>query len=216
MFASLFTVALFLAATSAAPEQDKSPFKSLLGVDPNSLSCDPAGQIFLLLPHFVDCSKFYSCAHGIEVEFQCPGGTIFDFEQQTCNWSWAAQCKLRAPKDDEDEGSGDEADGLIGAFVDPMELQAVDQTASVRPISPILGRYNGIINCNRADAASKLVAYAGDCQRYWRCVAGVPQVSFCTDGLFFNDLTQQCDFEANVKCNVVQEDELKSEFIKYQ
>ncbi|CAH1643036.1 unnamed protein product [Spodoptera littoralis] len=92
-----------------------------------------------------------------------------------------------------------------------LVIMLIDTVASVRPISPILGRYNGIINCNRADAAARQVPY-----KYWRCVAGIPQVVFCSDGLFFNEFTQQCDFEANSKCIQEQEDELKQEFIKYE
>ncbi|XP_047038136.1 uncharacterized protein LOC124643271 [Helicoverpa zea] len=222
MFAKFLTIAVTLTVACAAeiklPDQKNSTdgnFKAFTDVDPNDLSCDPAGQVFLLLPHFTDCSKFFMCAHGEEVEFSCSGGLIFDFQLQTCNWPWATTCQLRTPKEEE-EGSGDEADSLIGIFTDELEQQPVDMVASVRPISPMLGRYNGIINCNRADAAATQVPYKGDCQRYWRCVAGVPQVAFCSDGLFFNSATQQCDFEANSKCVLQQEDELQSEFIKYE
>ncbi|KAH9638315.1 hypothetical protein HF086_004218, partial [Spodoptera exigua] len=42
---------------------------------------------------------------------------------------------------------------------DPEGHVSSDTVASVRPISPILGRYNGIINCNRADAAARQVPY---------------------------------------------------------
>lgn len=59
--------------------------------------------------------------------------------------------------------------------------------------------------------------YRGDCQRYWRCVGGVVQVAYCSDGLFFNEVTEQCDFEANSKCDPsLPEDELQSEFIVYK
>nr|ADE06396.1 peritrophin type-A domain protein 1 [Mamestra configurata] len=220
MIAKFLTTVLLLnvVLTAEIPQKnatETAKFRVFENVDPNDLSCDPAGHIFLLLPHFTDCSKFYMCAHGEEVEFQCPGGLIFDFQLQTCNWAWDTTCQLRTPQD-EDEGSGDEADSLIGIFTDELEHQPVDTVASVRPISPMQGRYNGIINCARADAAARQVPYKGDCQRYWKCVAGVPQVAFCSDGLFFNEHTQQCDFEANSKCVLSQEDELQSEFIKYE
>lgn len=223
MIGTLVTVALTLTVAASAPESkdsiDKPDVYTVFDrdVNPDDLSCDPQGQIFLLLPHFTDCNKFFMCAHGEEVLFSCAGNTVFDFHNQECNWEWAATCTLRTPPD-QIEGSGDEVnDNMIGLFADELEHQAVDTVASVRPISPMLSRFNGVLNCNRADDASRQLAYKGDCQRYWRCVAGVPQVAYCSDGLFFNEGTQQCDFEANSKCNaVLPEDELQSEFILYK
>nr|XP_026483641.1 uncharacterized protein LOC113391782 [Vanessa tameamea] len=194
------------------------------GVDPNSLQCDPRGQIFLLLPHFTDCSKFYMCTHGEEVEFTCSGGLIFDFVLQTCNWSWATKCNLRTqPEEDDIEGSGEEEfDWLMDKSNDGSVngLTAETIVNSVRPLSIETpgkkSNFNTVLNCYRADSAARLVPYKGDCQRYWRCINGVPQSAYCSDGLYFNDKSQQCDFEANVKCEVVGEDELKSEFIVYK
>ncbi|KPJ16303.1 hypothetical protein RR48_02714 [Papilio machaon] len=202
-----------------------TPFKPFEGVDPNTLSCDPQGQIFLLLPHFTDCTKFFMCAHGEEVQFVCAGGLYFDFERQTCNWPRDTICILRdLPEDNDVEGSGEEAFDWLSDNADKhsdgsvVSLTADAVLNAVRPLSleaPHRGTGNNIIlNCFRADSASRQVPYKGDCQRYWRCLNGVPQVAYCTDGLFFNERTQQCDFEANITCQVEQEDELKSEFIK--
>nr|WJN23035.1 chitinase 2 [Antheraea pernyi] len=207
--------------TTEAPAEVHRPFK---GIDPNSLSCDPEGHIFLLLPHFVDCARFFMCAHGDEVEFHCSGGLIFDFELQTCNWKWAANCSLRTPKEDIDTegsgfGSGEEVIGLFGEEIEngPIDVLTADVAGTVRPLSPTSTRFmNHELNCHRADSAARQVAYKGDCQKYWRCVSGVPQAVFCSDGLFFNELTQQCDFEANSKCSVQVEDELQGEFIVYK
>ncbi|CAB3262122.1 unnamed protein product [Arctia plantaginis] len=185
--------------------------------DPNDYSCDPAGRVFLLLPHHTDCTKFYMCTHGREVEFSCPPTTIFAFHIQTCQWPSLTKCILRR-KETEEEGSGDEVDeNMIGRFLDPVEQHAVDSIASVRPMAAEGTNFNGVINCNRADEAAKHVAYKGDCQRYWRCVGGIAQAAYCSDGLFFNEATQQCDFEANSKCDPsLPEDELQSEFIVYK
>ncbi|XP_075988356.1 peritrophin-1-like [Anticarsia gemmatalis] len=223
MIGTLFSLALIAAVAVAAPEPTKAksgvqpyvPFDP--EVDPNDMSCDPLGQIFLLLPHWSDCTKFFMCTHGEEVLFTCAGGTIFDFHKQECNWAWAGTCTLRNPPDDE-EGSGDEInDNLIGMFANELEQAPVDTVASVRPISPMLTKFSGLLNCNRPDDAARQVPYKGDCQRYWKCISGIPQVAFCSDGLFFNEMTQQCDFEANSKCDAtLPEDELQSEFIVYK
>ncbi|XP_068622293.1 probable chitinase 10 [Battus philenor] len=213
--------------TKAPPSGNDSMvevYKPFEGVDPNSLSCDPQGQVFLLLPHFTDCTKFFMCAHGEEVLFVCPGGLYFDFELQVCNWPRDTKCILRDPPGDTDvEGSGEESFDWLSDNADkPSDGSVVSLTAeavlnAVRPMSletpaRVPGQ-NVILNCLRADSASRHLPYKGDCQRYWRCRSGVPQVAYCSDGLLFNERSQQCDFEANVQCELRQEDELQREFI---
>ncbi|CAH0716820.1 unnamed protein product, partial [Brenthis ino] len=214
------TLIIFFASFGVFSAEDSA--LNLEGVDPNSLSCDPAGHIFLLLPHFTSCHKFYMCAHGNEVEFTCPGDLMFNFVKQVCDWPRDTECILRSEPDDID-GSGDEEFAqLMGEVSEGAEtILTADRVAnSVRPQSieaPARTlNFNTPLNCLRADSASKHVAYRGDCQRYWRCINGLPQSAYCTDGLYFNERTEQCDFEANVKCTVEQEDELASEFILYK
>ncbi|WP_368664439.1 carbohydrate-binding module family 14 protein [Dickeya sp. DW 0440] len=54
----------------------------------------------LHLPHCENCSKFYMCAHGLEVEMECaPGGLVFVFEMQVCDWAWRAPASSVPKKD---------------------------------------------------------------------------------------------------------------------
>ncbi|XP_032525285.2 uncharacterized protein LOC116776249 [Danaus plexippus] len=216
----LLFVIVSASAGAVEPKQSLSAF-DYHDVDPNTLSCDPLGEIFLLLPHYVHCNKFFMCAHGNEVEFDCPATTIFDFPLQTCNHAWAANCTLRTR--DDDEGSGEGAFNFLDNFSDVNyegsvnSLTADEVISKVRPLaveSPVKPSFNGL-NCQRSDSAARQVAYKGDCQRYWRCVNGVLQTAYCSDGLFFNERSGQCDFEANVKCADVN-DELENEFIVYK
>ncbi|XP_059058833.1 probable endochitinase [Achroia grisella] len=207
------TFVLMLAA--AVKASAISQFKILAGVDPDSVSCDPAGLEFLLLPSYTDCTVFYMCTHGQEVQFQCPGDLIFDFQLQGCDWDWRATCTLRTPPD-EVEGSGDDPSLLR----EEEENSFVDELSNVaRPVNVENTRlqtsFDAILNCQRVDTASIRVAYKRDCQRFWKCLNGVPQVAYCTDGLFFNAATQQCDFEANSKCVVQETNELEGEFLLY-
>ncbi|XP_063370637.1 peritrophin-1-like [Cydia amplana] len=190
------------------------------GVDPNTLSCDPEGQIFLLLPHSEDCDKFYICAHGQEILFQCPEGTIFDFELQGCEWSWAAKCQLRNPNKEDSieesfEGSGDSSEDLWSSKDNPkIGILDLLSGADVKPTEA--QNFRTIMDCESPASAAKQLPYRGDCQRYWRCSNGVPQAAYCSDGLFFNERTQQCDFEANSQCVDSQHNELAGEFIEYK
>ncbi|GBP18357.1 hypothetical protein EVAR_14750_1 [Eumeta japonica] len=200
----LFLASTVAVATCGTKEARPMQRLDLVGVDPNTLSCDPQGQVFLLLPHFTDCNKFFMCVHGEEVEFSCSGNTIFDFVLQTCNWDWATECVLRTPKEDsiEEEGSGD-------VTLDFAEFE--ESAAAIELVKPSPFGF-GVVNCASAATASRQAAYRGDCQRFWRCVDGVPQASFCSDGLFFNPKSEQCDFEANVQC-LVDVEELKEGFL---
>ncbi|KAI5632074.1 chitin binding peritrophin-A domain-containing protein [Phthorimaea operculella] len=200
----------------------------LAGVDPNTLSCDPLGQQFLLLPHFTDCNKFYMCANGREVEFTCSGGTIFDFVEQTCNWDWATKCWLRGQEESSAENGSDE-------FVEPgegsgegsggVEEWSNDVLSFAKPSDPFApvkandvpaSHFAAKLDCGNARDAARMVPFVGDCQRYWRCVDGLPVSSFCSDGLFFNESKQQCDFEGNVKCSVSHDEELQGEFMVFK
>lgn len=195
-------------------------YRPFEGVDPNTLSCDPEGQIFLLLPHREDCDKFYICAHGKEVEFNCPAGTIFDFEIQGCEWSWAATCQLRDPI------NGDSNEESLEGSGDSEELWSPNDNAQIGVLDLLSGpaavkltetrKFGTILDCENPGSAAKQLPYRGDCQRFWRCSNGVPQAAFCSDGLFFNERTQQCDFEANSKCVDSQHNELGGEFIEYK
>ncbi|XP_048002126.1 probable chitinase 10 isoform X2 [Leguminivora glycinivorella] len=179
-------------------------------------------QIFLLLPHHEDCNKFYTCDHGKEVQVVCPSETIFDFVEQGCNWSWATSCVLRKREDDSSseesvEGSGDSSEELWhpkpkdNGHVGLMHLLS---EAAVKPSEA--HAFSTILDCENSESAARRLPYRGDCQRYWRCSNGVPEAIFCSDGLFFNERTQQCDLEANSKCTDVQHNELGGEFIEYK
>ncbi|XP_063631300.1 peritrophin-1-like [Cydia splendana] len=214
MIARSLTFLLALGATMAT-------YRSFEGVDPNTLSCDPEGQIFLLLPHREECDKFYMCDHGKEVEFSCPGGTIFNFEIQVCDWSWATECVLRNPitedssSEDSVEGSGDSSEDLWSAK-DDAHVGILDLLSSAAVNPTEAQSFRTTLDCESPASAAKRLPYRGDCQRYWLCSNGVPQAAFCSDGLFFNERTQQCDFEANSRCADSQHTELGGEFIEYK
>ncbi|KAL0859286.1 hypothetical protein ABMA27_011092 [Loxostege sticticalis] len=179
-----------------------------LGADPNTLQCDPRGQVFLLLPHYTDCGKYFVCDHGREVEMPCPATTIFDFALQTCNHEWATTCQLR-DRGDEIEGSGDDGDSRASFSAHSSHAE---QVAEVQKAAMTVN----LLDCDRSESASRQLPYRGDCQRYWRCSGRTLEAVYCSDGLFFNPESRQCDFEANVKCDAVMADELAGEFIVYK
>ncbi|RVE53144.1 hypothetical protein evm_002241 [Chilo suppressalis] len=201
-----------MVALSMAASLKSENNKPKAGVNPNKVHCDPEGQIFLLLPDTSDCTIFFMCTHGKEVQFSCPPQTIFDFELQGCDWKDSGTCILRDQQDV--EGSGDEDEEASG-FWQPEESESYAlESASDAELK---ASFAGILDCRKPEDASRQAPYKGDCQRYWKCVNGAVQSAYCTDGLFFNAQTQQCDFEANAKCIVQTENnELEGEFIVYK
>ncbi|VVD04929.1 unnamed protein product, partial [Leptidea sinapis] len=56
--------------------------------------CPKDFSVHFLLPHELDCSKFYYCNFGEKVERDCAPGTHFDPIEQVCNWPWAVNCTI--------------------------------------------------------------------------------------------------------------------------
>ncbi|XP_045782659.1 peritrophin-1-like [Maniola jurtina] len=48
--------------------------------------CPADFSINRLLPHEIECGKFYACSNGQRVLMQCPRGLSFDEILQICNW----------------------------------------------------------------------------------------------------------------------------------
>ncbi|CAH0761571.1 unnamed protein product [Diatraea saccharalis] len=212
MFAILLPVLVTVGLSTGANLRYENN-KPKAGVDPNSVQCDPEGQIFLLLPDTKDCSIFYMCTHGKEVQFDCPANTIFDFELQGCDWPSSANCILRKSEDDDIEGSGDDEEA--SGFWQPEESESYAAVSDLEETER-RSKFSPVLDCKNPASAARHAPYKGDCQRYWRCEGGAIQAVYCTDGLFFNAQTQQCDFEANAKCETEIENELEGEYIVYK
>lgn len=45
-----------------------------------------------LIPNYTDCSKFINCNHGYSVSMDCPPGTLFDINQNVCDYPYKALC----------------------------------------------------------------------------------------------------------------------------
>lgn len=45
-----------------------------------------------LIPNYTDCSKFISCSYGQNTSMSCPPGTLFDSNQNICDFSYKAFC----------------------------------------------------------------------------------------------------------------------------
>ncbi|KAJ8956326.1 hypothetical protein NQ318_015064, partial [Aromia moschata] len=63
-----------------------------------------------LIPNYTDCSKFISCNAGQGFSIDCPPGTLFDINQNVCDFSYKAAC-FNAQNGGSHNTSGVEKDG---------------------------------------------------------------------------------------------------------
>ncbi|XP_050508475.1 peritrophin-1-like isoform X1 [Diabrotica virgifera virgifera] len=47
-----------------------------------------------LLPDADDCAKYYECLRGQAIEFTCPDGTLWDQDEQVCDYPSRVDCKV--------------------------------------------------------------------------------------------------------------------------
>ncbi|XP_063391611.1 peritrophin-1-like isoform X1 [Cydia fagiglandana] len=70
---------------------------SLLVASALGAECPPDGSPFFNIPHETDCSKFYTCAHGVPVLQTCPDGTHFSPMHLVCQDPVFAGCDNTLP-----------------------------------------------------------------------------------------------------------------------
>ncbi|XP_048001964.1 peritrophin-1-like [Leguminivora glycinivorella] len=70
---------------------------TLLAASALGAQCPPEGSPFFNIPHETDCSKFYTCAHGVPVLKTCPEGTHFSPMHLVCQDPVFAGCDNTLP-----------------------------------------------------------------------------------------------------------------------
>ncbi|XP_063544712.1 peritrophin-1-like [Cydia strobilella] len=70
---------------------------TLLAASALGAECPPEGSPFFNIPHETDCSKFYTCAHGVPVLQTCPNGTHFSPMHSVCQNPVFAGCNNTLP-----------------------------------------------------------------------------------------------------------------------
>jgi len=72
-------------------------------------------------------------------------------------------------------------------------------TATSRPLQSTTPRFDGnVVSCPANRQA--YLAHATDCTKYFICVLGMPVLTSCPEGLYWNEQDEFCDAPKNVKC----------------
>ncbi|XP_050359161.1 mucin-5AC-like isoform X5 [Nymphalis io] len=150
--------------------------------------CPADFSVHILLPHETDCTKFYQCSNGHKFTMQCPRGTAFDVELQTCNWADEVDCNRP-----------DQSTSTTTIRVPSTTTRAPSTTTgaptTTTPAPP------GLPNeCpSDFDVVLKL-PHEIDCDKYYNCSDGIKILLNCPTGKYFDMKLQNCDWSQNVDC----------------
>ncbi|XP_022824375.1 uncharacterized protein LOC111354946 [Spodoptera litura] len=189
------TVLLLLCAVALAHTYDRNS---------EQCNCDPsqAKQICefhidsddVLVAH-ENCDKFYKCANGKPVAYQCPDNLLYDPVVERCEWPYMVECGDRPISD------GNDCNGTDTSSTTQVPVTSPSSSSTSRP-------GDGTCNCRPDEAPSICAADGSDgvlvahenCNQFYKCDHGKPVALFCNGNLLYNPYTEQCDWPENVDC----------------
>ncbi|XP_022221047.2 uncharacterized protein LOC111073164 [Drosophila obscura] len=198
-------------AVDVASGQPVNPMEKY---DPQHIECRHFGAYFL--PHPSNCRLYFICAYGHLHRHQCGRGTFWNYEQSECQLSNDAVCYGQSRPDRQNaDGGADETEGetTISSEGEVTVCYIVaTSTLSSEPSStyatvPLL---EPVPSPPRAEASSvpltcptqkqSYMSHPEDCSKYYICIGGLPVLTSCPKGLYWDQMSGYCDLAKNVKC----------------
>ncbi|KAF9814305.1 hypothetical protein SFRURICE_015242 [Spodoptera frugiperda] len=142
------------------------------------------------------CDKFYKCANGRPVAYQCPDNLLYDPVAERCEWPNEVNCGNRPISDGNDCNETD----VSSSTQEPVSSSSSSTTS--RPID------DETCNCRPEEAPSICAADGSDgvlvanenCNQFYICDHGKPVALSCPGNLLYNPYIEQCDWPENVDC----------------
>nr|AWI47792.1 peritrophin A-like protein [Spodoptera frugiperda] len=142
------------------------------------------------------CDKFYKCANGRPVAYQCPDNLLYDPVAERCEWPNEVNCGNRPISDGNDCNGTD----VSSSTQEPVSSSSSSTTS--RPID------DETCNCRPEEAPSICAADGSDgvlvanenCNQFYICDHGKPVALSCPGNLLYNPYIEQCDWPENVDC----------------
>ncbi|GJQ71883.1 hypothetical protein Trydic_g2996, partial [Trypoxylus dichotomus] len=153
-----------------------------------------------------DCTKFYRCANGIEYQFSCANGTVWDSSINSCNYPWtvSGNCSLNTTNSQpstEAEYSTTTTESSISSTSTQTSTQTPSETTTIteQPVPP--GETGK--NCTNGD----LTPDKKDCSKFHRCANGIDYVFTCNQGTVWDPYSKTCNYPWAVygKCGTATE-----------
>ncbi|KAH8259605.1 hypothetical protein KR026_007267 [Drosophila bipectinata] len=186
--------------------------------DPKDIECRHFGAYFL--PHPTNCRLYFICAYGHLHRHQCGLGTRWNYEMSECQLNDQAVC-YGHPKD---EGPVEEVDIILGSttpssgapvtvcyivgsgglttlqqlLTDPETTEVSTVTVPVPPRAETSAAVNAALTCPSIEQS--YMSHPEDCSKYYICIGGMPVLTSCPKGLFWDQKSGYCEMEKNVKC----------------
>lgn len=135
-----------------------------------------------------NCNEFYKCVYGKPVNLKCAQHLLYNTMTEKCDWPHNVDCGDRV-------GAIEESHFNIsltnedGAF--PYTSEEIERSNSDPSQASTI--------CSNNNSNGVLVAHEY-CNRYYKCIAGVPKTVKCPINLLYNPIKESCDWPQNVDC----------------
>ncbi|KAH8411161.1 hypothetical protein KR222_009264, partial [Zaprionus bogoriensis] len=175
------------------------PVSPMEKYDPQHVECRHFGAYFL--PHPRDCQLYFICAYGHLHRHQCGGGTLWDYKSSECQLSENAVCYRSSdtqPLTDLDKAVSTTSGSQVTVCYIVSTLPSDrDSTASTTALSPTREPQNALTCPSQRQS---YIPHPEDCSKYYICLVGMPVLTSCPKGLYWDQSSGYCDQRKNVKC----------------
>ncbi|XP_017121444.1 uncharacterized protein LOC108142236 [Drosophila elegans] len=190
------------------------PVNPMEKYDPEHIECRHYGAYFL--PHPRNCGLYFICAYGHLHRHQCGRGTSWNFKMSECQLNDQAVCYgesvISTPTTNVEVVVGDTtpssgAPVTVCYVVGSSEYSTLQQfltdpvTTQLAPVptAPTPPRAE-ITTLTCPSTKQSYMSHPEDCSKYYICIGGMPVVTSCPKGLFWDQKSGYCEMEKSVKC----------------
>lgn len=169
--------------------------------DPEHIECRHFGAYFL--PHPSNCQLYFLCAYGHLHRHQCGAGTLWNYKSSECQLSEYAQCysnRSAAQQVDVDiEKVTSTTPGSQVTVCYIVSTLPIDREPTTSATAPLPSRApQNALSC--PSQRQSYLPHPDDCSKYYICLVGMPVLTSCPKGLYWDQSAGYCDQRKNVKC----------------
>lgn len=134
-----------------------------------------------------NCNEFYKCTYGRPVVLKCARNLLFNTLTEKCDWAHNVDCGDR-----------------VGADKDSLIYETI-KNAAVPHLNDEIIPSNSNPNqaytiCSHKNSDGVLIAHEY-CNRFYKCIAGVPNTISCPINLLYDPVKGHCDWPRKVDCD---------------
>ncbi|XP_017861871.1 PREDICTED: uncharacterized protein LOC108613128 isoform X2 [Drosophila arizonae] len=183
--------------------------------DPEHIECRHFGAYFL--PHPTSCQLYFICAYGHLHRHQCGRGTHWNYRSSECQLSSVAECYANSRNPalastqkptatpgqvtvcyivNVSSSSSSSSSSSTMPSLPSLPSEREPTTVAVAPTPPSVA--HSTLKC--PSERQSYLPHPDDCGKYYICIAGMPVLTACPKGLYWDQRAGYCDQAKNVKC----------------